>query len=155
MIDVVMDPAIVCKWCFAGPNVDFSNLTYLIRPHGVTAYCKNARDCQNRQKARGMNIFNPGPPYNQDPPKEEMKVSEARWCDYRDHPYKGGREGTVMMGRTETQPNGGQSYTQNVKEMCPECAAELGLNEYEAPKQTPAERRALLQTEVSAKGHGK
>jgi hypothetical protein len=78
-------------------------------------------------------------------------MSEARWCDYGDHPYKGGREGTVIMGRTEKIKNqwgGEQPHTEpNVKEICPECAASIGLNDgYEAPE-SPAERhKAITQT---------
>jgi hypothetical protein len=79
--------------------------------------------------------------------KKAGDVSEARWCDYRDHPYKGGREGTIMMGQTVRMPNGGMQATgQDVREICPECAAELGLNpDYQAPE-APAVRKALLET---------
>jgi hypothetical protein len=79
--------------------------------------------------------------------KKAGDVSEARWCDYRDHPYKGGQEGTIMMGQTVRMPNGGmQSTGQEVREICPECAAELGLNpDYKAPE-PPSVRKALLET---------
>lgn len=66
-------------------------------------------------------------------------MSVARWCDYGDHAYKGGREGTVMMGVTKAGGN-----DQDVREMCPECAANLGLNEdYEVPE-SPAERHRTM-----------
>jgi hypothetical protein len=79
--------------------------------------------------------------------KKAGDVSEARWCDYRDHPYKGGQEGTIMMGQTVRMPNGGMQATgQEVREICPECAAELGLNpDYKAPE-PPSVRKALLET---------
>lgn len=82
--------------------------------------------------------------------KEESKpMSGARWCDFGDHAYKEGREGTIILGRTEQVPNqwGGQqpSTTPNLREICPECAASIGLNDdYTKPEQTPEERKALL-----------
>lgn len=71
-------------------------------------------------------------------PEKEDEMSVARWCDYGDHSYKGGRKGTVMMGMT------GDNEEQDVREMCPECAAALGLNnDYKAPE-PPAERKAAI-----------
>lgn len=79
-------------------------------------------------------------------------MSDARWCDFRDHPYRAGRAGTVMFGRTEQVPNqwGGQqpSTTNNVKEICPECAAELGLTEDYVPEVSPAERKGALMEQL-------
>jgi hypothetical protein len=75
----------------------------------------------------------------------EVRVSDARWCDYRDHPFKGGQEGTITMGQIVNGPNGGKQYKDNeMKEVCPECAAELGMNpDYKAPE-PPAVRKELL-----------
>lgn len=81
-------------------------------------------------------------------------MSEARWCDYGDHAYAGGRPGTIMMGQLKMVAgpgNAGNSIQQNVKEMCPECAAELGLiTDYEAPL-PPSERRAAILSGVKGK----
>jgi hypothetical protein len=80
---------------------------------------------------------------------EAGNMSECRWCDFKDHPYKGGREGTIILGKTEQVPNqfgGTQPHTQpNIKEICPECAAEIGLNDdYTAPV-SPAERKLAIE----------
>jgi hypothetical protein len=148
MNNTIVFMGMTCKACGATDNGQ-QQMEYYIWPDRAEAICKNGQMCQERRTRRDFPITHARQKM------EVPKVSEARWCDYRDHPYKGGREGTVMMGRTETQPNGGQAYTQNVKEMCPECAAELGLNEYEAPKETPAERRALLQADAKGGRHAK
>lgn len=75
-------------------------------------------------------------------------MSVARWCDYGDHAYKGGRPGTIMLGVTkevnQSRYQSNQEIEQDVREMCPECAANLGLNdEYEAPE-SPQKRHASL-----------
>lgn len=74
-------------------------------------------------------------------------MSDARWCNFGDHPFEGGREGTIVMGRIESVVSGNEYVTANqmkAKEICPECAATLGMfDEYEAPK-SPAERRKAL-----------
>jgi hypothetical protein len=72
-------------------------------------------------------------------------MSDARWCDFGDHAYKGGRPGTVMMGMTVKESRYAQTE-QDVQEMCPECAAALGiLNDYEAPESPHARRQAMLE----------
>jgi hypothetical protein len=74
-------------------------------------------------------------------------MSDCRWCDYGDHPYKAGQEGTTMLGQVVKAPNGQlmQANTQEVREVCPEHSAELGLyTEYKAPALSPDERKALL-----------
>src|SRR5713101_232997 len=68
---------------------------------------------------------------------EGKKMSEARWCDYGDHAYKGGRPGTIMLGQTvETHTSRyDQQVEQKVQEMCPERAAQLALvKAYTAPE---------------------
>jgi hypothetical protein len=71
---------------------------------------------------------------------EVNAMSEARWCDYADHAYKGGREGTIMLGQTTKKDAYGNVH-QDVREMCPECAAGLGLiDDYEAPA-PPSQRK--------------
>lgn len=82
-------------------------------------------------------------------------MSDARWCDLGDHAYKAGRPGTLMLGKVEEVPNqwgGSQPHTQsNIKEVCPECAAAMGLNDdYEAPE-SPAVRHSRIAKEI-AKG---
>lgn len=87
-------------------------------------------------------------------------MSEARWCDFGNHAYKGGREGTIMMGKLEKAQGPGNSYpgqtpniTQQVLEMCPECAAEQGfITDYEAPI-APRERRAAILGQLESEGH--
>ena len=74
-------------------------------------------------------------------------MSEARWCDYGDHAYKGGREGTIMLGQSVVHESrySGPQLEQEVQEMCPECAAELGLlKNYEAPPSPAARHKAIL-----------
>ena len=51
-----------------------------------------------------------------------------------------------MMGQIIENPNGGKSYAteQEVREICPECSAEIGLSpDYTAPI-SPSDRRAEL-----------
>lgn len=80
-------------------------------------------------------------------------MSEARWCDYGDHAYKAGREGTIIMGKTVQVANqwgGQQPHTvPNLKEICPECAAQMGLNdEYKAPELSPAARKEQMEKDL-------
>lgn len=81
-------------------------------------------------------------------------MSDARWCDYGDHAFKGGQPGITILGRTEQVHNqwgGQQPSTANLREICPECSARLGLNEdYEAPV-SPSERHKALLAEVEKK----
>lgn len=77
-------------------------------------------------------------------------MSAARWCDYGDHPFAGNRPGTIVMALTGQVSNqwGGQqpSTIPAAKEICPECAAELGMNpDYAAPDQSPGQRKAQLE----------
>lgn len=75
-------------------------------------------------------------------------MSEARWCDYGDHAFKGGREGAVTFTQTRQVRNqwgGDQPSTTQAMELCPECAAEIGLNDdYKAPALPPLERKKVL-----------
>jgi hypothetical protein len=76
-------------------------------------------------------------------------MSHARWCDYGDHPFAGGRPGTVVMALTEQVNNqwGGTqpSTVPASREICPECAAELGMNpDYTAPEMSPGQRKQQL-----------
>lgn len=77
-------------------------------------------------------------------------MSVSRWCDYGDHAFKAGRKGTIMMG-VLTGDNG----EQDVNEMCPECAASLGLNDKYVAPLPPAERKKeLLDRAMSERKEG-
>jgi hypothetical protein len=74
------------------------------------------------------------------PREGQVKVSVARWCDYNNHAFKGGVRNTVMLG-VITNDKGDQ----DVREMCPECAAELGLiDDYTAPEPPALHREKVL-----------
>lgn len=82
-------------------------------------------------------------------------MSDARWCDYADHPFKGGQQGTIVMGQIDKNRSVNEYITNaqlNAKEICPECAASLGLyDEYEAPL-PPATRHAKILGEAVTNG---
>jgi len=87
-------------------------------------------------------------------------MSSARWCDYGDHAYKAGRPGTIMLGQLVEAKldmygmpaRAANNIEQEVAEMCPECAAELGLiRDYNAPL-PPAQRKAELLNNIKEKG---
>ncbi len=87
-------------------------------------------------------------------------MSDARWCDYGDHPFKGGRPGTIVMGRIE-DGLGDSRFKRNeyvteqqmaanmqAREVCPECAATLGMNDdYQAPL-SPMQRHLAIAEEA-------
>ena len=86
-------------------------------------------------------------------------MSEARWCDFGNHAYKAGRPGTIMMGKLEQAKGPGNGYsgqpgqvTQEVAEMCPECAAEMGLIDNYTTPEAPAERRAAILGRIEKEG---
>jgi hypothetical protein len=65
----------------------------------------------------------------------KKKMSDAGWCDFRNHPYK--RPDDPDEVNTITRKG-------ETKELCDECAAEIGLiDNYEAPE-SPAERKAII-----------
>jgi hypothetical protein len=71
---------------------------------------------------------------------EKKYMATARWCDFHDHAY-----------RAPDDPDDINvvKFAGNAKEICPECAAEIGLNdEYRAPE-PPATRHEAI---TSAKG---
>lgn len=82
-------------------------------------------------------------------------MSAARWCDYGDHAFAADREGTIVMGKVVKNSKTRDAYgnetglTQEVREMCPECAAELGLlPDYTAPALSPRERKLSMLEEM-------
>lgn len=80
-------------------------------------------------------------------------MSAARWCDYGNHAFKEGADGAVTFAQTRNVRNqwgGTQPSTDtNVMEICPECAATLGLtDEYTAI--SPGERHDKVEKAVKA-----
>jgi hypothetical protein len=79
-------------------------------------------------------------------------MTDARWCNYGNHPFDGSRLDTALIGKMQQVPNqwGGQqpSTTPNIKEICGDCAAELGITlDYKAPD-SPEERKSKLLKEL-------
>lgn len=79
-------------------------------------------------------------------------MTDARWCNYGNHPFDGARDDTMIIGKMQQVPNqwGGQqpNYTPNLKEICGDCAAAAGLtNNYELPE-SPTDRKRALEKEV-------
>lgn len=71
---------------------------------------------------------------------EDNRMSGAEWCDFANHPFKAGAEGVI---RTSRKVGKGDEVDEHV--ICPECAAEIGLNpEYKAPEESPFQRRAII-----------
>jgi hypothetical protein len=82
-------------------------------------------------------------------------MTVARWCNYGNHAFDGGRSDTLLIGAMQQVPNqwGGQQphYEPNLREICGDCAAASGLSvDYEAPD-SPAERKAKLKKEITNK----
>ena len=79
--------------------------------------------------------------------EEVHTMAGAEWCDFANHPFKAGAEGTI---RSQRKGKGNDTPQEFV--VCPECAASIGLNpDYEAPDDTPMQRRALLAAEAKVR----
>lgn len=83
-------------------------------------------------------------------------MSDARWCNYGNHTFDGAREDTVFVGRLQPRSPGvtaggydhGVPRSPDLKEICGDCAAAMGVNDaYEAPK-SPKERKTELLKEL-------
>lgn len=79
-------------------------------------------------------------------------MSDARWCNYGDHAFDGSRTDTVLIGKMQQVQNqwGGQqpSITPNIKEICGDCAALIGIDGDYTPPEKPDARHAKILGEV-------
>jgi hypothetical protein len=76
-------------------------------------------------------------------------MTAARWCSYGNHAFDGARADTIILGKMEQVPNqwGGQQphLEPNLKEICGDCAASMGLNmDYKAPDDPKVRKAELL-----------
>jgi hypothetical protein len=81
-------------------------------------------------------------------------VTVARWCNHGAHSFDGARTDTIIIGKMVQVPNqwgGQQPHTEpNLKEICGDCAALLGITtDYEAPP-SPEERHKEIRKELGS-----
>jgi hypothetical protein len=83
-------------------------------------------------------------------------MTDARWCNFGDHPFDGARSDTLIVGKMEQVPNqfGGTTPHQAIlKEICGDCAAAQGLTDSYSAPDSPYDRKKALLSETRFPDH--